>query len=154
MLVGVLFGVRFLFGAILPADAPQWLVRTVPAFVGTALIVVVAILLVRHVDRRPPTQLRIGLDRRTLPRVLVGVALGGLALGATAAVAALLGASVPNTGSAPLPEVLAAIPLLLVQAFVLQAIPEEVLFRGYLIRTSADRLPVWGLHFCPASCSA
>lgn len=40
---------------------------------------------------------------------------------------------------------MAAVPLVLVRAILLQGLPEEILFRGYLVQTASGLLPGWGV---------
>ncbi|WP_047689189.1 CPBP family intramembrane glutamic endopeptidase [Kocuria sp. ZOR0020] len=123
------------------ADQPTlWGAVTLVAAFGIALTayLVVSILLVRWVDRRPAAALGLkvtvhgltGMGVGVLVALLVGV--GGtvvadvLGLGRDAAQAADSFLEYPD---------LALLVLLLGQAFVLQGIGEEVLFRGYLLQT-------------------
>lgn len=96
----------------------------------------IAVLLVRVVDRRPVSAL--GLDRAAVRGCLTGLAVVATAV----AVATLLAVAFGLT-EAPSTRHVSA--LILVQAFVLQGFPEEVLFRGYLVQTATGRLPRKGM---------
>lgn len=130
-------------GALLGGAAPPWVSQAVAGAVAVAIAVGLAVALTRLVDRRSPGRLRLRLDRRTPLHLLAGTAAAAVAGTAAALVAWPVGAVAPTpAGAGP---TLALLPTALVLAFLVQGVPEEVLFRGYLVRTSADRLPVWGV---------
>ena len=95
-----------------------------------------AVALVRGVDRRPVAALGLG-------RPALGAGLAALAVTAacTAAGTGLAVASGLTTPAAQVPGISVwAVLMLLSQSFLLQAVPEEVLFRGYLVQTALGRL--------------
>jgi membrane protease YdiL (CAAX protease family) len=148
--VVALFAVLLLAGpvgaavtAVSGGDGPAWLPLAGTGLAAVVLAVAAVVALARFVDRRPVAQLRLGCDRRT-PLWLLGGTVVAFAAGAAAVLVAVpLGVAVPVTSQPPAgPSVVVA---MLVLAFLVQGVPEEVLFRGYLVRTSADRLPVWGV---------
>lgn len=123
---------------------PEWVPRAGGGAVGVVVAVALAVGLARFVDRRSPAQLRLAVDRWTPLWVLAGVAVSLVAGAGAALAAAPIGAVQPGPGDWG-PSVAADVPVVVALAFLVQGIPEEVLFRGYLVRTSGDRLPVWGV---------
>jgi membrane protease YdiL (CAAX protease family) len=98
-----------------------------------------AVLLVRFVDRRPVAALRLRIGRAAMLGSLLGLALIAAAVTAATGLAMAFGLTDPSgTGPGWSPEMF--LPVALVQAFVLQAFPEELLFRGYLVQTALGRL--------------
>jgi membrane protease YdiL (CAAX protease family) len=151
-----------LFGAILVAALVQ---AVLPGgFVGIAgasavvslVALGLAVVLVRFVDRRPVRELGLTAGRPAasgnaarsgslaVRGSLVGLVLVGtcVAVATGLAVAAdLTVASRPGGGWAPEHSVA----VILVQAFLLQGFPEELLFRGYLVQTATGRVRVWAV---------
>jgi membrane protease YdiL (CAAX protease family) len=109
------------------------------AVATTALAVPMIVLAYRYLDRLPFSALR-----RARPRTAGGFLLAGMAghvLPAAAAVAALTATGHLEIGLRGSP----VLPLLALAALVLayEALPEELIFRGYLYRNLATALPPW-----------
>jgi uncharacterized protein len=100
-----------------------------------------AIALVRGIDRRPVAAL--GLGRPALRAGLAALAVIGACTAAGIGLAVLFGLT---TRTVDLPAFSGWVVLtMLTQSFLLQGIPEEVLFRGYLVQSALGRLPIWGV---------
>lgn len=146
--VRCLLTVAALFATVLTAAGAAALVPGPlgPVVAGVTAVLVafaLAAALARFVDRRPVDGLRLRWDRWAPVSVLAGVVASLLAGAAAVLLAVPVGAV--TAGPGPLPEWVGAVPVVLVSAFLVQGIPEEVLFRGYLVRTAGDRLPLWGV---------
>ncbi|GAB7046211.1 hypothetical protein JCM9534A_13370 [Catenuloplanes indicus JCM 9534] len=104
-----------------------------------------AIALVRGVDRRPVAAL--GLGRPALRASLAALAVTGACTAAGNGLAVALGLTTPSPDMPDMPmwTLLSSVLLVLTRSFLLQGIPEEVLFRGYLVQTALGRLPLWGV---------
>ncbi len=127
------------FASYLGLLLPPGTTRTVTAHLSAALAGIgLAIALVRGLDRRPVSAL--GLGRPALRACLTALAVTAACTGLGTALAVAFGLSTA-TPSGPAPMLLGV----LTQSFLLQAIPEEVLFRGYLVQTALGRLPLWGV---------
>lgn len=100
-----------------------------------------AIALVRGVDRRPVAAL--GMGRAAWPYCLIAIAVTAACtiLGTTLTAALGLATSV----SSPHTPGLAVVVTMLTQAVLLQAFPEELLFRGYLVQSALGRLSLRGV---------
>lgn len=135
----VLLGAAVIWGAIVAiglagddAERPigtRVLTAAIAGVGGVSLVVLVR----RYVDRRPFSGLLLPLSRRAWVPLTVGIsafmvpALAGLAVGvATGAITISLRVSTP--------EAIGIILLLVVSVFVLEALPEELIFRGYVYR--------------------
>ncbi|MFI7541893.1 lysostaphin resistance A-like protein [Actinoplanes sp. NPDC049599] len=109
----------------------------------TALVVPMIVLAYRRLDRLPWAGLRRAAPGTALRLLLLGAA--GYLVPAGVAVAALaapgrleIGLRAPAAGA-----VLSALALVLL-VFLYEALPEELIFRGYLYRNLATALPRWG----------
>lgn len=102
----------------------------------TALAYVFVVLAARHIDRVPLAAYGLGRSAgRTLGALGIGLLIAVLVMVATAGVAGALGWSRPmDDVTQGVPMVWAVIHLLGL-AFLLQGIPEELIFRGYLLTT-------------------
>lgn len=127
------------------SSAAQEAIQTWPPLAQTTLQMVIhactlglTVLLLwalsRFVDRRPLAASGIRVDRRTLPALGIGLVTamavsGGLGLLATQAG---LGRDVVTTS---VDEFLVRLPVIIGLAFLLQGIPEEFVYRGYIMST-------------------
>lgn len=103
----------------------------VMAVLSTALVVPLIVLARRHLDKAPFAALGLALDGAALKPLLVGVLawLGPFVL----ALALCLGFGIVRIEPlVPWSEILAFVPLLVLLVFLLEALPEELGFRGYL----------------------
>jgi membrane protease YdiL (CAAX protease family) len=110
----------------------------VMALTSTALTVPLIVLARRYLDREPFAGLGLAIDLSALRPLFVG-ALAWLAPFALALATCLALGLVEIRAVAPWSEILAFVPLLLVLVFLLEALPEELAFRGYL-QTNLGRL--------------
>jgi uncharacterized protein len=96
------------------------------------------------VERR--TVAAIGLGRPAWRAVLAALAVNVACTAVSTLLAVALGlttpARVPALSAWPLT---AAVLTMFTRSFLLQGLPEEVLFRGYLVQTALGRLPLWGV---------
>lgn len=128
---------------------------TVLAYAPFAAVVLAAYVLVswallRWVDRRPFRDLGLRVDARAVLALIVGYAIAQVIALVTAVGADAFGAGRQLEPAAMEQSTLSAVAVLalvLLQAFVLQGIGEEVLFRGYLLQ-SLRRRPVLGVAIC------
>ncbi|OYO15872.1 CPBP family intramembrane glutamic endopeptidase [Enemella evansiae] len=126
---------------------PNNLLLVVLSNLGGALLVTVAVLgvialLMRLVDRAPLRRIGLVWTRHSLPALGLGLLIvvvigqlvmwGGLLVGQTQRVT--LPPDLLSTGM-----IAATIALALIRAFLLQGIPEELFFRGYLMQALAER---------------
>ncbi|TDQ54436.1 CPBP family intramembrane glutamic endopeptidase [Actinorugispora endophytica] len=143
--VGVL-GAGLLTATALGGDAPVTEVRTlVLRAVGGAAVsvaaVAVIVVLARFAHRRPLRHFGLTPPRDAW-RALLSGALAWLVPASTAfAVLALFGA--PLTATAPGPEFAGTAFLLLLAVLLSEAVPEEIVFRGYVTGALGERLPDW-----------
>lgn len=117
------------------------------AAVVLAAYVLMSWALLRWVDRRPFPALGLRIDVRAVLALVTGCALALLVALASAGLAGVLGWGRPIDASAmgaPTISAAAVLALVLLRAFVLQGIGEEVLFRGYLMQSLRHR-PVLGV---------
>ncbi|HYZ37949.1 MAG TPA: type II CAAX endopeptidase family protein [Pseudonocardiaceae bacterium] len=102
-------------------------------------------LLRRHIDRRPWSGIALTLHRAAIPHLLAGIVLAGVVSVAAAAATVQLGladwrwsAETTNDGGLAITIILIALSTVLVQAF-----PEELVFRGYMYANLGETLPLW-----------
>ncbi|MFI5841581.1 lysostaphin resistance A-like protein [Catenuloplanes sp. NPDC051500] len=108
---------------------------------STAAGIGLATALVRGIDRRPVSAL--GLGRPALGASLAALAVIAACTAAGTVLAVVCGLT---TRAVSQPGISGWVVLtMLTQAFLLQGIPEEVLFRGYLVQSALGRLPIWGV---------
>jgi hypothetical protein len=113
------------------------------AVVVTALVVPMIVLAYRRLDRLPWPALRRGSPRTALGLLLLGAA--GYLIPATVAVAALAATGGLEIGlRASAAEAVLSVLSLVLLVFLYEALPEELVFRGYLYRNLATALPRWG----------
>lgn len=97
----------------------------------------------RLVDRRPPGELRMGLDRRTVPMALLGCVLALILLGAMVLAQWLAGwitLDLAWNRLADAPWMLVMLPAL---QFVGVAVSEELRYRAYAFSSGQPALPDW-----------
>ncbi|SIT69110.1 CPBP family intramembrane glutamic endopeptidase [Microbacterium sp. RU33B] len=144
----VLLGVVVVWGSVIALGTALFGGRpTVGARVFTAVSVgCLAVALVvaarRWLDRRPFSGLALPVSRAAWRPFLVGL----LAFSAPSLVG--LGVAVAAgwmtvTTLAPGPEVFGMLALVVVTVFVYEAVPEELVFRGYVFRNLAAAMPPW-----------
>lgn len=133
----ILYGNRLAFGPDYDRTA-----HVVSAVLATALTLPVIVLARRFLDRRPWAGLGLTPLRSGWRSFLIGAAcyLLPAAIGLTAVVA--LGV-VEITVDASLVELLVLVGSLLVLAFLFEAFPEELVFRGYIYRNLTTAYPRW-----------
>lgn len=108
------------------------------AVLTSALVVPLIVMMRRHVDREPLAYLGLAMDRSAARPLFIGALawLGPFAVG----LAACLGLGLVEIRAlASWGEILAFVPLLVVLVFLLEALPEELAFRGYL-QTNLGRI--------------
>ena len=104
----------------------------------TGITVLLLALVARHVDRVRLRDYGLVWDRRSLPGLLVGIGISVAIVVPIMGVASALGWARPQPQPADVALWLVVLVALL-QAFFLQGIPEELVFRGYLITTLQRR---------------
>ena len=116
--------------------------HVVMALLTTALVVPLVVLARRYLDREPIAELGLALDLSALRPFAIGAAawLLPFTIGLTACLAFGL---VTITPLAPWSEILAFVPLLIMLVFLLEALPEELAFRGYIQANLGKILPLW-----------
>lgn len=123
-----------------PGDVQTLLFRILGGIVLSAIVVGVLALLTTRVDRRP-----LGFTRAGVAAATRSVAIGGLAWAAPAGLAfstiALMGASLgfPREFS----DTVSVILLVFLAVLLSEAIPEELVFRGYIFTVLQERLGGW-----------
>ncbi len=119
-----------------PSQSPLVSLASVAPGVMTSIIAVVLIwLIMRHVDRRPLSELGLPFDSGSIPALLLGIAVSAAVVLASGMLLQSLGLLRPagddNTAA---PSWMIAI-VVFSQAFLLQGFPEELDRRGYLMQT-------------------
>lgn len=112
------------------------------ALLTTTLTVSLVMLARRHLDRRPFAGLGLACDMSALRPLAVGAVAWFLPF-VIGTLACLAFGLVTITPSAPWSEILAFVPLLIALVFLLEALPEELVFRGYIQATLTSVLPPW-----------
>lgn len=118
-----------------------WTGQAVTAVICVGFVVTAIVLLRRGLDRKSLT----GLGLTPLPGGLAGFALGlAVTLGAAVLVFGLgFAAGMVDPGAVDGPELLRFLVLNAVIALALEAVPEELVFRGYILTTLNRRLRTW-----------
>lgn len=137
--------VAILVAAVVQAVLPGGFVGTAGASVVVSVAALgLAALLMRFVDRRPFRSLALQADRAALRGSLLGLGVVAACVAVATVLVLAFGLTGPSrAGGGWSPETTAAV--ILVQAFLLQGFPEELLFRGYLVQTALGRLRPWGV---------
>ncbi len=131
-------------GAAMPVGTllrggPRWLFLLGAGVASTVVAAIVIGVLTRFVDRRRLYRLGVAVGKRTPFVFLAGLVAVAAPVVVTALVASATGQT--TSSSQPFPSLV----MVLALAFLMQAVPEELLFRGYLFQTSAASLPAWGV---------
>ncbi|WP_017572450.1 CPBP family intramembrane glutamic endopeptidase [Nocardiopsis halotolerans] len=122
-----------------PQGGPRHWVNALTVFV---LAVPMVWLARRYLDRRPWGGLLLTGPRRGWAPFLAGAA-SWLLPGMAGLVAAVLLGWVDITANRPLPETVAAVAVLVVLVLLFEAVPEELIFRGYLFRNLNTVMSGW-----------
>jgi uncharacterized protein len=131
------------FSGYLATIVPAGAARTAGTYLCAAVAGLgLAVALVRGIDRRPVAAL--GLGRLSPIGCVVALVVTAASIVAGTLLAAAAGLTMPAP-HVPATTVLASVPVMLMQAFLLQGFPEEVLFRGYLVQSALGQLPLWGV---------
>lgn len=143
--IGVLSGGLLLLDAILPAGAATALSTLIRRIVGgmalTALVTTAVVLMARRIDRRPLTAIGMA-GAGTAWRGFVTGALAWLVPAALAlTVLGLLGE--PLRVTAPAGTFWGVLALVALAVLLTEALPEELVFRGYVTRVLAERWAGW-----------
>lgn len=143
----VLIAVAVMFGQVIGGSAPVTLLLDPghPLYrpLGTAGITLASLGLIylvrRFLHRRPWRDVGLARSRQAVPHLLAGLLAGGAAVAASSVVSVTLGVAtwVPWDHIGPQ---LPYLPLAIALALLGQAFPEELLWRGHLFDTLADRL--------------
>ncbi len=119
------------------------LMRHIFMAVLTSLLVVPLIVMARRmVDREPFADLGLTLDAAAIKPFIIGVLAWLMPFTLAIAICLALG-MVRIEATASWTEILAFIPLLIVLVFLLEALPEELAFRGYLQTNLGKLLEPW-----------
>lgn len=126
-----------LFGADYAVDR-----HIVMALLTTALVVPMIVLARRYLDQESFPGLGLAVDAAALHPFAIGILawLLPFALGVTLCLVIGL---VTITPVVPWSEILAFLPLLVLLVFLLEALPEELAFRGYIQTNLAKTMPLW-----------
>ncbi|OLT29724.1 CAAX protease [Nocardiopsis sp. CNR-923] len=132
----------WLDGALFPGEELTTANHVVNALVVFVLAVPMVWAARRFLDRRPWGGLGLTGVREGWRPFLVGAAAWGLPGAAAIAVCLVLGWSSMGA-AAPWAELVPRIALLAVLVLVFEAVPEELIFRGYLFRNLNAAMPAW-----------
>ncbi|HEX2291086.1 MAG TPA: type II CAAX endopeptidase family protein [Pseudonocardiaceae bacterium] len=105
-------------------------------------------LLRRHADRRPWSGIGLTLDRATIPRLLLGLVLAAIVTTVAAAATVQLGLadwdpSANITNELVEQGLASTIIMIAISTLLVQAFPEELVFRGYMFTNLGETLPLW-----------
>lgn len=126
-------------------NAAHWANAVVIAVLGTALVWAAR----RYLDRRPWSGLGLTGPRDAWWPFLVGALSWLLPAAVGLGVALALGASV--TPAVPLTEIVLSLAALTVLVLLYEAVPEELIFRGYLFRNLTTAMSAWVAMFAQAA---
>ncbi|GAB3625127.1 hypothetical protein GCM10027418_32140 [Mariniluteicoccus endophyticus] len=128
--------------ALQPKGVTSLVALTIGSCLTLATVCALVALLMRHVDRRPLREAGFVWTARSLPLLGLGLAIALVVTWATF----LPGLALGQIQRVPIPTELLTpgavamqIYASLVMAFILQGIPEELIFRGYLMQVLRDR---------------
>lgn len=116
--------------------------RLLNAVTVFALAVALVLAMTRFVDRRPFESLGLSFTTMAWRPLIVGALMFLLPSAAGLALARLVGAATVQL-TEPVWYVLSSVALTCVTVLIYEAIPEELIFRGYLFRNLAERLGPW-----------
>ena len=126
-----------LFGADYAVDRHIFM-----ALLTTALVVPLIVLARRYLDREEFAGLGLAVDASALRPFAIG-ALAWLLPFALGTALCLVFGLVTITPLVPWTEIFAFLPLLVLLVFLLEALPEELAFRGYIQTNLGNILPLW-----------
>ncbi|WP_250034840.1 CPBP family intramembrane glutamic endopeptidase [Paractinoplanes maris] len=156
--IGIVFGAATLIwlfihwarGALFGGDGYSRGGHAFSAVTATVLAVPMVVLAYRHLDRLPWSRLR-RASLRTVGRLLTAGAAGYL-IPATVAFTIFVVAGVVSIElNGPVAGAILSVLGLLVLVFLYEALPEELIFRGYLFRNLATALPTWAVVLVQAA---
>lgn len=102
------------------------------------LVLAAFTVMVRKVDRRHSSDIGLSVTRWSLPLLVLGVGVSAVALVIAAPLAGLLGELRPVPAPTDVPVMLVWV-LAISQGLLLQGLPEELVFRGYILVTLSAR---------------
>jgi len=141
LLLGIFYGksqlATALFGPAYAVDRHIFM-----AVLTTALVVPAIVLARRHLDNQPFAGLGLALDLSALRPLLIGAMAWLLPFVLGLATCLVFGLA-EIRAVAPWGEILAFVPLLVLLVFLLEALPEELAFRGYIQANLARLVPPW-----------
>lgn len=137
--LGVVAGLRAGTGD--PSDPTTLVMRIAAGVVVSALVLGVIALLLRRVDHRGMGEAGLTSIRQRWRLALLGALAWVLPAGVAFAALALLGSTLKVT--LPLPEFLGTVLLLFLAVLLLESVPEEVVFRGYVTTALAEVTRGW-----------
>lgn len=105
-------------------------------------------LLRRHADRLPWSGIGLSVDRAAIPHLVFGIVLAAIVTAVTAAVTVQLGLadwgwSADQTQESAEQGLAVTIIMIAMATLLVQAFPEELVFRGYMFRNLGQTLPLW-----------
>jgi membrane protease YdiL (CAAX protease family) len=130
-----------LFVSLVPGMSPDAFYLAAGAGV-TACAIGLTWCVQRVVESRSWTELGLAVSHRAIARALLGAAAGAAAVCAANAACVALGAADWDPDAA-LASVPAWLTVIVPAALLVQAVPEELWFRGYLFRHLSESLPLW-----------
>ena len=128
-------------GAVDPTGHDTIATRIVAGLVVSVIVVGLILLLARVVERRPLSDLGLTTPLRDLRAFLLGIAVWTVPAALTFGLLALFGS--PLRLIAPAKEFWLVLGLLFLAVLLSEAIPEELVFRGYISAVLAERLSPW-----------
>ena len=124
-----------------PTQTSTLVMRILSGLVISAIVAVAITLMVRWAERRPLSVIGVTTVAQDARAFLLGIAAWTVPAAATFGVLALLGS--PLTISVPAPQFWLVLGLLVCAVLLTEAIPEELVFRGYISAVLAERLGPW-----------
>lgn len=114
----------------------------------TASALGLVFLLRRHVDRRPWSGVGLTIDRAAIPYLLFGIVLAAILTTIAATVTVQLGLadwswSADATKKSAEQGLATTIIVIAISTLLVQGLPEELVFRGYMFRNLGHTLPLW-----------
>lgn len=124
-----------------PTDTGTLVTRILSGIAISTLVTAVIIGMVRWAERRPPSVIGVTTVARDARAFLLGIIAWAAPAAATFGVLALLGS--PLSITAPAAHFWLVLGLLFCAVLLSEAIPEELVFRGYISAVLAERLGPW-----------
>jgi uncharacterized protein len=145
------FGCVLIIGGTLQAATarlPALISHAVAGLGITISALCLVMLLRRHADRRPWSGIGLTLDRATIPRLLLGLVLAAIVTTVAAAATVQLGLadwdpSANITNELVEQGLASTIIMIAISTLLVQAFPEELVFRGYMFTNLGETLPLW-----------